>query len=135
MSQSTRPQTELPRLTDHATILVTLAAATVVIARNYYYFLADPRPLWNALVHDRNGHYEFAVSLTLALRGLQPVRFLSIGLSQSKVWPPRAWTADRSADGARRARLPVSGNTFPARMVDDGGIRISDREKDQPRGR
>ena len=109
MSQSTRPQTELPRLTDHTAILVALAAATVVIARNYYYFLANPRPLWNALVHDRNGHYEFAVSLTLALRGLQPVSFLSIGLSQSKVWPPvhGLLTALLMAPGGPDYRLAV----------------------------
>ncbi len=69
-------------------MLVALAAATVLIARNYYYFLANPRPLWNALVHDRNGHYDFAVRMALALRGYQPVRFLSIMLGQSKVWPP-----------------------------------------------
>ena len=69
-------------------MLVALAAATLVIARNYYYFLANPRPLWNALVYDRNGHYDFAVRMALALRGCQPVRFLSIMLDQSKVWPP-----------------------------------------------
>jgi hypothetical protein len=69
-------------------MLVALAAATVVIARNYYYFLANPRPLWNALVHDRNGHYDFAVRMALALRGCQPFKFLSILVGQSKVWPP-----------------------------------------------
>jgi hypothetical protein len=69
-------------------MLVALAAATMVIARNYYCFLANPRPLWNALVHDRNGHYDFAVRMALALRGYQPARFLSIMLGQSKVWPP-----------------------------------------------
>jgi len=69
-------------------MLVALAAATVVISRNYYYFLANPRPLWNALVHDRNTHYEFAVRMTVALREWQPIAFFSIMLGQSKVWPP-----------------------------------------------
>lgn len=89
MNQPTPPQTEPAyRLANHAAILVALAAATVVISRNYYYFLANPRSLWNGLGHDRNGHYEFAVKMALALRQCQPIRFLSILLDQSKVWPP-----------------------------------------------
>lgn len=69
-------------------MLVALATATVVVARSYYDFLANPRPLWNGLVHDRNGHYDFAVRMALALRGYQPVKFLSILVGQSNVWPP-----------------------------------------------
>jgi hypothetical protein len=89
MNQSTRPGTGIAnRLTHHAPMFVALAVATVVISRNYCSFLANPRPLWNGLVHDRNGHYEFAVELALALRQRQPIRFLSILLDQSKVWPP-----------------------------------------------
>ncbi len=97
------------RLTHPAAMLVALAAATAVISRNYYYFLAGPRPLWNALVHDRNSHYEFAVRLALALRGFHPVEFLSIMLGQSKVWPPvhGLLTALLMAPGGPDYRLAV----------------------------
>jgi len=110
MNQATRPQTELAnRLPRHAAMLVALAAATVVMSRNYYYFLGDPRPLWNALVHDRNSHYEFAVRMALALHGCQPIRFLSIMLGQSKVWPPvhGLLTALLMAPGGPDYRLAV----------------------------
>ncbi len=110
MNQSTRPQTQLAyRLTRHAAMLVALAAATVVISRNYYSFLANPRPLWNALVHDRNSHYEFAVRMALALRGCHPIKFLSIMLGQSKVWPPvhGLLTAVLMAPGGPDYRLAV----------------------------
>jgi len=69
-------------------MLVVLAAAAVVIVRDFLCFIANPRPLWRGMVHDRNSHYEFALKLALALRGLQPIRFVSIALGQSKVWPP-----------------------------------------------
>ena len=76
------------RTLDISTMLLVVAAATLVVLCNYGFFLGAPRLLWNSLIHDRNSHYEFAAELVLAIRHFQPIWFFTILLNQSKVWPP-----------------------------------------------
>ncbi|EJW09601.1 hypothetical protein A33M_1138 [Rhodovulum sp. PH10] len=57
-------------------------AASMLVAH-----VADPDSLWTGVLHDRNGHFGFAVDLAVALRSLDPVGFLS-QLAKSVVWPP-----------------------------------------------
>jgi hypothetical protein len=87
LEPAVRPAKE-SRAVDISTILLVVAVATLVVLRNYYLFLGAPRLIWNSLIHDRNAHYEFASELVLAIRHIQPFRFFTIFLNQSKVWPP-----------------------------------------------
>src|SRR5262249_18036689 len=64
-----------------------LAAALVVAALRGQAFLLDPRSGWTQLVHDRNGHYEFAQHLALSIRTVNPIETVRV-LLLSKVWPP-----------------------------------------------
>ena len=50
-------------------------------------FLAHPRTLWNGIAHDRNGHYDFALDLALAIRQGDVLRFFKT-VEKASVWPP-----------------------------------------------
>ncbi len=50
-------------------------------------FLAHPRTLWNGIAHDRNGHYDFALDLALAIRQGDLLRFFKT-VEKASVWPP-----------------------------------------------
>jgi hypothetical protein len=69
-------------------ILVVLAVTAAIVFHHYIDFLRNPRPLWNSLVHDRNGHYHFALLMALALRRGELLRFIGMAIGQSKIWPP-----------------------------------------------
>jgi len=64
-----------------------LAVTFGLAALHYWQFLQDPRPRWNGIEHDRNGHYEFAQKMALALREADFPTFFST-LEKAKVWPP-----------------------------------------------
>lgn len=66
---------------------VVLAATLALAALHYWQFWQDPRPRWNGLMHDRNGHYEFAQRMGLALREMDLRTFFAT-LEKAKVWPP-----------------------------------------------
>jgi hypothetical protein len=68
-----------------AVLIATIA--TAVAAARAAVFAADPRAGWVGLAHDRNGHYEFAQQLSLAIRAGRPDRFLAT-LDLAKIWPP-----------------------------------------------
>lgn len=71
----------------HLVLGLIVAAILGLAALHYWQFLQDPRPRWNGLAHDRNGHYEFAQKMALALREGDVRTFLAT-LEKSKVWPP-----------------------------------------------
>ncbi|HSI11042.1 MAG TPA: glycosyltransferase family 39 protein [Chthoniobacter sp.] len=64
-----------------------LAATLALAVLHYWQFWQDSRPRWNGLTHDRNGHYEFAQHMALALREADLHTFFST-LEKAKVWPP-----------------------------------------------
>ena len=76
------------RVVDITGMLLAAAAATLVVLHSYCVFLDESRLLWNSLIHDRNAHYEFPAALVLAMRHVQPIRFFTVLLLGSKLWPP-----------------------------------------------
>lgn len=67
-----------------ALIAVVAAACAIMTLRDYH---AAPDLLWRDIYHDRNGHYDFGLTLALALRELNPIDFLS-QVEKSRVWGP-----------------------------------------------
>ncbi|MEA3188242.1 MAG: hypothetical protein QOD99_2072 [Chthoniobacter sp.] len=73
-------------------------------------FLAAPRPRWNGVEHDRNGHYSYGLKMALALEHGQLITFFS-ELEKGKTWPPLhgllvAFTQVLSGNDWRAAVLP-----------------------------
>jgi hypothetical protein len=64
-----------------------LVLTLLLAALHWWHFWQDPRPRWNGLTHDRNGHYEFAQHMALALREGNLGTFFST-LEKAKIWPP-----------------------------------------------
>ncbi|MDC7787198.1 hypothetical protein PQJ75_10895 [Rhodoplanes sp. TEM] len=62
-----------------------IALATAVAT--FLAYAAAPDALWVDVHHDRNGHFGFGLDLALALRGGDPVAFVS-HLAKAVVWPP-----------------------------------------------
>jgi len=50
-------------------------------------FFAEPRGLWNGMLHDRNGHAVTAIRMALAVENLDVAGFVSEVL-RCRVWPP-----------------------------------------------
>ncbi len=73
--------------TDRVCLALVLAATLGLAVFHYAQFRSDPRPLWNGIVHDRSGHYQFAQEMAIALRRADPISFFST-LEKAKVWPP-----------------------------------------------
>jgi hypothetical protein len=66
-----------------AVVLLALSAGMAMLDAH----AAAPGRLWVDVHHDRNGHFGFGLDLALALRGSDPVAFLS-QLAKAVVWPP-----------------------------------------------
>jgi hypothetical protein len=69
----------------HAAILLLCLLAGLFLFLN---FLSHPRGLWTALMHDRNGHYDYGLGLAESVEHGQAFQFFN-HLGKSKVWPPR----------------------------------------------
>lgn len=67
-----------------AGIAAIATAAAIVMLRDYH---AAPDLLWRDIYHDRNGHYDFGLTLALALRDFNLVDFLG-QVERSRVWGP-----------------------------------------------
>jgi hypothetical protein len=87
MSEPHATQTQTAARWDRVIFGLVLAATLALAALHYWQFWQDPRPRWNGLTHDRNGHYEFAQHMGLALREADLRTFFST-LEKAKVWPP-----------------------------------------------
>jgi hypothetical protein len=64
-------------------VLVAFGAAVVEYGR----FLENPRHLWTGVIHDRNTHYQTALSLAVDLRQGDLLHFLH-DIDAARVWPP-----------------------------------------------
>lgn len=73
--------------TNRVCLALVFAATLGLAIFHYAQFRSDPRPLWNGIVHDRSGHYQFAQELAIAVRSANPVAFFAT-LEKAKVWPP-----------------------------------------------
>src|SRR5262245_57442619 len=75
------------RASDLPVAAVLLLVAVPLAAWLYGDFLVQPRLLWRGLDHDRNAHFQFALSLALDLRHGDLVAFIA-DLNRATVWPP-----------------------------------------------
>ncbi len=66
---------------------IVLFAAVAVASAALAGYAAAPWSLWQDVLHDRNGHFAFALDLALALRDLDVLDFFA-QLEKSKTWPP-----------------------------------------------
>lgn len=64
-----------------------LFAAIAVACATLADYASAPWTLWQDVLHDRNGHFAFALDLALALRDLDLLDFFT-QLEKSKTWPP-----------------------------------------------
>ncbi len=67
-----------------AGVAVIAATLAIMMLRDYQ---AAADLLWRDIYHDRNGHYDFGLILSLALRELNPIDFLA-QVERSRVWGP-----------------------------------------------
>ncbi len=65
--------------------IVAVALSLAIGMLGDYY--SAPDGLWRDLYHDRNGHFDFGLTLALALRELNPVDFFA-QIERSRVWGP-----------------------------------------------
>lgn len=69
------------------TLVLLVAFAVGFAAHLFALNWSDTRWRWNALSHDRNGHYAYGLNMGLALREGNLPRFFT-QLERGKVWPP-----------------------------------------------
>ncbi len=67
-----------------AGVFAVALAFAIGMLGDYY---SAPDGLWRDLYHDRNGHFDFGLTLALALREFNPVDFLG-QIERSRVWGP-----------------------------------------------
>ena len=69
----------------HALVLLAILLAAGWVLHN---FLENPRPLWDELVNDRNGHYGYGLDLAEAVEHGRPIEFLKLVVLRARSWPP-----------------------------------------------
>jgi hypothetical protein len=69
-------------------IMASVAAVSLILAATMLAdYAADPAKLWNDILHDRNGHFTYALNLALALRDFDFPEFIN-QIQAARIWPP-----------------------------------------------